>query len=212
MSTNAPHSDDEWEDFDGSGKRTPTQRNPYSYSRESTPFEYDGAFDTNQLVRLLDPQDYEQQNEARMLARRLRKDGIMTRSQYNRDIILERTAVLTSSRYRQRLSLDATGTPMSPDGEESALEHFIIMRRRESINIIPRDSKSARDWENGADGMGAQGPQCVVCQDAPRTILLWPCGCLCLCDDCRVNMAARNFGNCICCRTGTVAYSRLYVP
>jgi hypothetical protein len=196
---------DEWEDIDQSGRRTPTQRNPYLSSRETTPFEFDSAFDSDQLATLLNPQTQDEQHEARLLARRLRRGGIMTRAQYNRDLLTERAALLSSSRYAQPLSLSST---LSPEDEEAALEAFILARRHERSSLNTGDD----DWASGAAGMGAAGPQCVVCQDSPRTILLWPCGCLCLCDECRVNMAARNFASCICCRTGTVAYSRLYVP
>ncbi|KIW00433.1 uncharacterized protein PV09_07962 [Verruconis gallopava] len=210
MSTECASTDgDEWSDIDDSGRRTPTQRNPYPSSREATPIEYDGAFDSEQLARLLDPRNKDEQEEARILARRLRHRGIMTRSQYNREMMKERAALLASSRYGQHVAISPNGGLLSPEEEEAALEKFILERR--SQNMRKRDSNE-EDWASGAAGMGASGPQCVVCQDNPRTILLWPCGCLCLCDDCRVNMAARNFGSCICCRTGTMAYSRLYVP
>ena len=81
------------------------------------------------------------------------------------------------------------------------------------VDVVGSPSlSSGEDWATGAPGMGSTGPLCVVCQDSPRTVLLWPCGCLALCDECRVIMATRNFTNCVCCRTATEAFSRLYVP
>jgi hypothetical protein len=221
-----PDWDSAWEDVDGNrdGARTPTQLNfTTPPSREVTP---EPMFDAEQLATLLDPRTAEEQQEARMLAQRLRRPGIMTRSQYRRQMHQERAAVLSSSRYGPQLNLDALGSPISTDDEERLLEQFILSRREakrskvlntESSSIIAANwgstsGANSDDWNNGAEGMGSSGPQCVVCQDSPRTILLWPCGCLCLCDECRVNMAARNFASCVCCRTPTVAYSRLYVP
>lgn len=207
-STNATSfSDTDWQDFDQPGSRTPTQGNPYPVrGREQTP---DPVFDPDQLATLLDPQNSEQHQEARMLARRLRRPAIMTRSQFRREMQQERAAVLASSRYGPSVSLDSLGHPRTEEEEERLLEQFILSRRQESVTNIQSNEKN---WQSGAEGMGSTGPQCVVCQDSPRTILLWPCGCLCLCDDCRVSMAARNFSSCVCCRTATVAYSRLYVP
>lgn len=216
ISTNASeaesaHGWDAWEDMgiDHDGARTPTQQDyEPSYSRHSTP---DRIFDSEHFATLLDPQTAEQQQEARMLAQRLRRPGTMTRAQFRRQENQERAAVLSSSRYGSQVNLDALSYPISTDYEERLLEEFIISRREATrpkrLASIDRD-----DWNNGAEGMGSSGPQCVVCQDSPRTILLWPCGCLCLCDECRVNMATRNFKSCVCCRTETKAYSRLYVP
>jgi hypothetical protein len=53
---------------------------------------------------------------------------------------------------------------------------------------------------------------CVICQSEVRCIVLRPCGCLCLCDDCRVALAARKFKDCPCCRRVVSGFSRIYEP
>lgn len=50
---------------------------------------------------------------------------------------------------------------------------------------------------------------CVVCKINPRNVVLWPCTCFALCEDCRVSLGLRGFNSCVCCRTETHGYSRL---
>lgn len=173
-----------------SGRRTPTQEDPFPAA--------DGSLDVTLLSRLLNPQTSAEREEARLLSHSLRIDRPMTRSRYRRTTERQRLALLRSSLSHSSPSED----------EERDLEEFILTQRSKSRT---RTSQSGA-WANGAEGMGAGGPQCVVCQTTPRTILVWPCGCLSMCDDCRVGLAARNYTKCICCRTEIAAYSRLYVP
>ena len=194
---------DAWSDIDDEdGRRTPTQRSPFPWSREETPVP-DDLLDPSSLADLLDPQTPAAQLEAQMLSRRLRQQGIMTRSRYQRDVDHEKSLIITSSR-----SFSDAAFPFA-NNEEQALEAYIISRRAQKQRRQPDSSDS---WQAGAEGMGSAGPQCVVCQLSPRTILVWPCGCLSLCDDCRIGLATRNFSACVCCRTNVAAYSRLYVP
>lgn len=160
--------------------------------------------DLARLSHLLDPKTSEDREEARLLARHLESSKILTRSQYRQMRERDEAKILTTSRYKM------SGTvKMSPEEEEQLLEDFILNKR--SAMPLPGQS-NAGSWDTGAEGMGAEGPQCVVCQLSPRTVLVWPCGCLSLCDDCRVGLASKNYTACVCCRTNVVAYSRLYVP
>ncbi|KAJ2781060.1 hypothetical protein H4R18_003107 [Coemansia javaensis] len=51
---------------------------------------------------------------------------------------------------------------------------------------------------------------CVVCWASARCVMLRPCRCLCLCNDCRVALAVRSFDHCPCCRRPVAGYSRVY--
>ncbi|KAL6933651.1 hypothetical protein ACO0R3_001423 [Hanseniaspora guilliermondii] len=50
---------------------------------------------------------------------------------------------------------------------------------------------------------------CVVCTENKRTIILWPCKCFAICDDCRITLSEKNFAQCPCCRTSVHGYSKV---
>ena len=218
ISISTTNSENEWEsDNSGSGRRTPTQGAPHPISREPSPV-MDLSIEPSQLARLLDPKDSEDRQEARILAHHLNSDRIVTRSQYRHAHNFDKAHVLTSTRYRP-----AGFKPTSPTGkltpyeEAELLEHLILTRRAHHHAATPStnaadDDASSPSWRDGAEGLGAGGPQCVVCQSSPRTILAWPCRCLSLCEDCRVSLAMNNFATCVCCRQDVVGFSRLFVP
>ena len=200
-----------------SGRQTPTQQQYYHSNRDSSPV-MDHAIDPSHLARLLVPRDTTERQEARMLAHHLTSDRIVTRSSYRRSQELERARILTSTHYRPE-----TFRSTLPDGkltlqeEEDLLEHLLLSRRSHDHSTSPsHPNKSANPasgtWQDGAEGLGSGGPQCVVCQSSPRTVLAWPCRCLSLCEDCRVSLAMNNFGTCVCCRQEVVGFSRLFVP
>ncbi|SMR58366.1 unnamed protein product [Zymoseptoria tritici ST99CH_1E4] len=203
MSTNASTTDDqqEWEE-ESSGRRTPTQTDVYgTRNREGTPAS-DAGLDLGSLSRLLNPQTQSDREDAHLLSFRLQSNHPMTRSQYRRTTERSRAELLSGLRP------PTTTQPTSDEEEERDLEEFLLKMRSKAKAATKRQST----WETGAEGMGESGPQCVVCQSTPRTVLVWPCGCLSMCDDCRVGLAARNYTKCICCRTSIAAYSRLFVP
>ncbi|KAI1383373.1 uncharacterized protein F4822DRAFT_75565 [Hypoxylon trugodes] len=182
------------DDFDD-GQRTPTQASrQVAMSREATPFDQPLAMDD--LARLLHPTSPEERREAHALAAHLTSDRIITRSQYAR------------MQQNQRGRLLLPGQPgrgkLSDEEEADLLEDLIVTRRTEAA----RAQNLADDNEDD----GRDGPQCVVCHSAPRKVIVWPCRCLSLCDECRVTLAMNNFDKCVCCRREVVSFSRIYVP
>lgn len=209
VSTSGHYSEAEWEtDDDGrDGQLTPTQDRPYPRGRTRSP-SIDHALDASHLARLLAPKDPADRQEAQMLAHHLASDRITTRAAYRHAQASEKAHVLTSTRHRP------PGFPqgkMTPAEEMEFLEHLLISRRALSSTSSVTNATSGT-WQTGAEGMGPGGPQCVVCQSSPRTILAWPCRCLSLCEECRVSLAMNNFATCICCRQEVVGFSRLFVP
>ena len=210
----------DWESFSdldhfSDGARTPTQHRPYPPSRSPSlePLS-DNTLDASNLASLLDPKSADDRQKARILAHHLTSDRVLTRSQYRNIESLQGTALLSSAVQRPTNS-----EKLFPDQEVELLERFIISRRTAaraklfSSRVDPNNASAATtSWAEGASGLGAGGPQCVVCQSAPRTILSWPCRCLSLCEECRVSLAKGNFGTCVCCRQDVVGFSRLFVP
>ncbi|SCU87071.1 LADA_0E01816g1_1 [Lachancea dasiensis] len=50
---------------------------------------------------------------------------------------------------------------------------------------------------------------CVVCKTNVRNIVLWPCKCFAICEECRVSLGLRGFKTCICCRVAVKGYSKI---
>ncbi|OTA64727.1 hypothetical protein K449DRAFT_327832 [Hypoxylon sp. EC38] len=185
------------EDEEDDGQRTPTQSRQYSVSRETTPFDQPLAMDD--LARLLRPTSPEERRQAHALAAHLTSDRIITRSQY--------ALMQQNQRGRLLLPRQPNRGKLSDEEEAELLEDLIITRRTEAAR-----ERDLLDGQDNDDDDGRGGPQCVVCHSAPRKIIVWPCRCLSLCDECRVTLAMNNFDKCVCCRREVVSFSRIYVP
>ena len=216
MSTAA--SEDEWEETDiDSGASTPRQSHLYSNNPSPSPTPEPSLgfstakidphpLDPQHFASLLDPKTPEARAAARNLAHHLTSPKPLTRSQYNNAQIFANRKLVTSTRYRASDSTVPTSGPLSREEEERLLEELILASRAKTSD------RGARSWREGAAGMGQAGPQCVVCQSAPRTVLAFPCRCLSLCEECRVSLAMNNFATCVCCRQDVASFSRLFVP
>lgn len=192
-------------DDEDDGQKTPTERSPWP-SREGTPIA-DMPLLPGEFAQLLHPQTPEQRAEAQALAAHLASDKILTRSGFQSVHRRERARIITSARHH-RPGMSA-GAP-TPEEEVEILEQLILSRR--AFREATSSGKGPSSWAEGASGMGEGGPQCVVCQSAPRSIIVWPCRCLSLCDDCRVSLAMKNFETCTCCRGRVTSFSRIFVP
>ena len=218
MSTNAS----DWSDEDESealrsGRTTPTQRHPYPKGSCSPTPSIDHALDPAHLASLLDPKDAATRQQAKMLAYHLTAPSITTRSRYAHAQTFASAKIITSTRYRPSGTRVPANGPLTAEEETQLLEQLILSRRSKHNEPQAPASASSADaagesWATGGLGMGSSGPSCVVCQNAPRTVIAWPCRCLSLCEDCRVSLAMNNFGTCVCCRQDVVGFSRLFVP
>ncbi|CUS22878.1 LAQU0S07e02168g1_1 [Lachancea quebecensis] len=81
---------------------------------------------------------------------------------------------------------------------EPGILHEVMMERITETGLkTEAKDKSERDMA------------CVVCKTNARNIVLWPCKCFALCEECRVSLGLRGFKTCICCRTDVRGYSKI---
>ncbi|KAL7422567.1 hypothetical protein Q5752_003215 [Cryptotrichosporon argae] len=88
-----------------------------------------------------------------------------------------------------------------------------VVRRRRTVAADAHGHGHARPESDAWDDERRR--TCVVCMVSPRDVLLWPCRCLLMCNDCRDSLAARLAADahmCPSCRTKVEGYSRIYVP
>ncbi|ETI21575.1 hypothetical protein G647_07922 [Cladophialophora carrionii CBS 160.54] len=206
-------------------------------TRESTPEPLpDSPLDAMTLARLLNPKDSASREEARILSSHLLASasadspGIMTRSRYRRELEAERARILLAGRtpgldtkphhhdHMGKVPAVSLYTepetkgprPLTSIEEAEVLESLILERRKKHTSAPPSRIPDATETDD--DSSRQLGPPCVVCQVSSRTIIAWPCRCLCVCEDCRVSLALNNFGNCVTCRRAVQGFVRLYVP
>lgn len=97
----------------------------------------------------------------------------------------------------------------------SASQHTLpsthIMNNPQELNILADLIRTKREQRQlmsiTADD---NSMMCVICWRATRCIMIQPCRCLCLCNNCRLALAARRFEHCPCCRRNVDGYCRVY--
>lgn len=118
---------------------------------------------------------------------------------------------LTRRRYRA-ITMGAQGG--STDADADMALTTAIAARRQAVNDPNIARQSDEHWD---DTTFRAASTCVVCCAEQRSIVLWPCRCLALCNDCRAELAARSNSQggssiCPCCRTQIQGYSRILIP
>ena len=139
---------------------------------------------------------------------------MMTRSRYREQFDRDRSRVLLAGRSVS--TNNPLKTPLTSEEEAEVLESLIISRRS---GLFGKEAAVAKGYPSTVDAQGAtvdasspSGPLCVVCQFQARSIIAWPCRCLCVCEDCRVSLALNNFDKCVTCRREVSGFVRLWVP
>jgi hypothetical protein len=104
------------------------------------------------------------------------------------------------------------------NGMGAAVRHPVTRSISKSTDATGLLLSSRSNEEEGLDDVEdrlhlAQSFQtCVVCQCNSRTIVLRPCNCLVVCDECREELASRRYKTCPTCRRNVTSYSKVYQP
>ncbi|TXT15745.1 hypothetical protein VHUM_00248 [Vanrija humicola] len=119
---------------------------------------------------------------------------------------------LTRRRYAAILgSGGASGSasgPSTPTRPGAGSLHDVVLSRRTQASELATPQQTD-EWAD------ERRHTCVVCMVQPRDVILWPCRCLLMCNDCRDSLASRlapTDHNCPNCRTKVDGFSRIYVP
>ncbi|KAK9427976.1 hypothetical protein V1505DRAFT_402211 [Lipomyces doorenjongii] len=155
------------------------------------------------LSSLLLPQTSYEIQLARIMRAHLSANGIVTRGKmrtmngriYERDV------------FDHWNSNDSDSDLDNEDGP--VLATIINERRRRSAQTISADHGA----EYEAEGVSPlESSRCVICHASQRNIVLWPCRCLAVCEECRAAAAQANLKGCVGCRKKVVSFSRLNIP
>ncbi|SSD58271.1 uncharacterized protein SCODWIG_00032 [Saccharomycodes ludwigii] len=92
---------------------------------------------------------------------------------------------------------------------ESTLLKDMIKRKQLSNNNSGVAENIYNHEDPQLDDLEEQQYLCVVCRTNMKNIILWPCRCFALCDDCRISLGVRGFKNCCCCRTKIKGFSKV---
>ncbi|CCF57932.1 hypothetical protein KAFR_0D02840 [Kazachstania africana CBS 2517] len=52
---------------------------------------------------------------------------------------------------------------------------------------------------------------CIICRQNTRNIILWPCRCMTICDECRVKLGHRGIHSCVSCKNEIYGYSKVHI-
>lgn len=173
-------------------QRQPFSSTPFADKPKSTLAElYDLIMPSPQdLLALLAPQTPQQIENKRLLISHLEEhqdtapSSSLSGDQPSKSTQVQRTRPVTRSQYKRRIW-----------DESKALLHTIETRRRKFV--VDDEIRETL---------------CVVCQCSTRQVILWPCRCLAVCEECRMALVAQNFKGCVCCRRDVKSFSRIFVP
>jgi len=104
---------------------------------------------------------------------------------------------------------DSDGSNQSEEEEDLYREVFDLMQDVPETN---HDDVIANLLRQRSHQTQHERRMCVVCASEPRNIVLRPCMCLVLCDECRSQLALRGASICPTCRRKVAGFSKIYEP
>lgn len=117
-------------------------------------------------------------------------------------LLLDRDVPITRQQYRT--IFDTCNTDELPKTDVEKLARLLLEKEEEKKEKVGQEDDEQEKI--------SKQYTCAICQMNPRQIILWPCKCLAICEECRVSLMVREFDRCVCCRRLIEGYSKIYIP
>ncbi|KAF9128269.1 hypothetical protein BGW39_005213 [Mortierella sp. 14UC] len=125
----------------------------------------------------------------------------------------DRVLLEVLNKYRKTIGEEAPVPTSTATTTPSATTTKSLLNSEDDMRPPPLASKGAAAGGQQDDEGSIYGRLlCVVCQTEPRGVLLRPCRCLALCNDCREVLGSRRYKQCPCCRSDVQGYSKIFLP
>ncbi|GAA5933797.1 uncharacterized protein JCM15063_000468 [Sporobolomyces koalae] len=139
------------------------------------------------------------------------------------------SSIITRQRYESLLPRSSTAPTREGGSATSSLAQLDdAVASHLGASKVSRMTAQERELKR-QEWRDSRSNFCVVCTVEPRTVILWPCRCLVLCESCREALALRtqassptqggggvgagDGGNlCPTCRSGVAGFSRIFIP
>ncbi|EDO14385.1 hypothetical protein Kpol_208p3 [Vanderwaltozyma polyspora DSM 70294] len=94
---------------------------------------------------------------------------------------------------------------------ESGLVLEVYVEKYEKhIHGLTANAKFEIEEDDDDEKLEKEYRSCLICKENKRCIVLWPCRCFVVCNECRTSLAERAIPTCISCKEEVYAYSVLH--
>lgn len=113
-------------------------------------------------------------------------------------------SILSRTQFTEKRITRSTYASLNPEG----ILAEVMVERSSNLKLQSTLYENEKVTDNDTSDQQME-LVCVVCRINQRNVVLWPCRCFAICEDCRVSLGLRGFKSCVCCRSEVHGYSKL---